>query len=153
MNREMAETGTEMYELASGTSARWGVVINEVLDREEWEIEIESPQVYLVFQLAELSAVGAALAFLRTGPRSTQRPNSLDKQRDKAEITLGRFGSASVSLVWDNEDFLRCFLIVSQEGCSTLRLSFYEEDIGMLIEALEQVVQDLPNANPPAALP
>jgi myo-inositol catabolism protein IolC len=58
-------------------------------------------------------------------------------------LTLGRFGHASVSLVWDTEDFIRCFLVIGPKAKSTLRFSFQEEDIKMLVEALQEVSEDL----------
>jgi hypothetical protein len=152
MNREVTASVEEMGLLANGTSARWHIEINECFNRDEWEIEIEASHTYLAFQLDDLSTVRAMLDFLRTGPRLTPPDNGQENVRDVTSLSLGRFGSAAVSLIWDNEDFLRCFLVIGREGYSTLRLSFDEEDIGMLIEALEQVVEDLPNTNPPAAM-
>lgn len=148
MNREVTESVEEMGLLANGTSARWDVTINDCLARDEWSIEIESSEIYLTFQLDELSVVRAALAFLRLGPWRPGSTNSQQNAPDAAALVLGRFGEASVSLIWDNEDFVRCFLVVGQQGHSTVRLSFDAEDVRMLIEALEQVVADLPTPEP-----
>ncbi len=51
MNRETAESMENIGLLANGTSARWDIAVNECLDREEWSIEIESPDTYLAFRL------------------------------------------------------------------------------------------------------
>jgi hypothetical protein len=144
MNREITESVDEMGLLANGTSARWDIAINDCPVRNEWWIEIESSEIYLTFQLAALSVVHAALAFLR---RELSRPSGTNGQQnvsDAPALMLGRFGENSVSLIWDNEDFVRCFLTMSHQGLATFRLSFDGEDVRMLIEALEQVVQDLP---------
>src|SRR5438067_1519342 len=122
--------------LANGSSRRWDVAVDEALDRNAWSLEIEGPQTYLVFQLQDLKVLPAALGFLQSGPRPIR---GRDWHGGESSLTLGRFGSASVSLVWDNEDFLRCFILVGPKARSTLRLSLEAEDIPMLIEALQQV--------------
>src|SRR5262249_3426463 len=116
-------------------------------DREEWSIEIDGPQAYLVFQLQDLKVVPAALRFLQSGPASNQDPEWRGDHDNESVLTLGRFGSASVSLVWDNEDFPRCFIVIGPKARSTLRLTLEAEDIKMFIEALRQVVKDLPDAS------
>ncbi len=47
-------------------------------------------------------------------------------------------------MIWDDEEAPRCFFVVGPDAQSTLRLSLDREDIQMLIEAFEQVVEDLP---------
>lgn len=148
MNREITESVDEMGLLANGTSARWHIAINDCLARDEWWIEIESSEIYLTFQLGELNVVRAALAFLRCDPWGLSITNGQQNVSNATALVLGRFGEASVSLLWDNEDFVRCFLMMGPHGQSTFRLSFYEEDVRMLIEALEQVVTDLPTPEP-----
>jgi hypothetical protein len=76
--------------------------------------------------------IGKTLDYLRAGRTRTEA------------LQLGCFGSASVILQWDNEDFPRCFLIVGPNARAVLRVSLFSEDIAMLAEALEQVVEDLP---------
>ena len=142
---DITTPGEELGLLASGTSSRWDVAVNGFLDRDEWLIEIEGPQTYLVFQLRELSAVHEALGFLRAGPGRQSPENGQVNSIPETELALGRFGSAAVSLIWDNEDFPRCFLIAGPKERCTLRLSLYAEDIQMLIQAIEQVVEDLPH--------
>src|SRR3954468_5639347 len=78
--------------LANGSSRRWDVAGDESLDRDEWSLEMEGPQTYLVFRLQDLSVIPAALAFLRSGPRPSQVP---DGHSSDSPLTLGRFGSAS----------------------------------------------------------
>jgi len=154
MNREVTDSVEEMGLLANGTSARWDIAINECLDRDEWSMEIEAAHTYLTFQVDELNAIRAALDFLQTGP-PPQGGNGQANAHDTTALAIGRFGPASVSLLWDNEDFLRCFLVVRQNEHSTLRMSFDEDDVRMLIEALGQVVEDLPTAErqPPSFVP
>jgi hypothetical protein len=143
MTRDPTPTPDKLGLLANGTSARWDVSVDEYFDRAEWLLEIEGPQTYLVFQLRELSAVREALDFLRSAPLHTSGNNGRASSAAEGALILGRFGSASVSLVWDNENFPRCFLVIGPKARSTFRLSLDAEDIQMLAQALEQVVEDL----------
>jgi hypothetical protein len=121
--------------LANGASGRWDVALDESLEGEEWSLEIDGPQVYLVFQLEDLTIPRQALDFLQLEPRGG---------KGGAELVLGKFGPASVSLLRDNEGPPRYFLVVGPRASSTLRLSLTGEDIQMFGEALRQVVADLP---------
>jgi hypothetical protein len=133
--------------LAIGSSGRWEIAVDESLDRDEWFFEIDGPQTYLVFQLQDLKVIPAALGFLQSKPQPDQSQGRHGVHDREAALVLGRFGSASVSLLWDDEDFLRCFLVISPDARSTLRLSFEAEDIPMLVEALRQVVKDIPQVS------
>jgi hypothetical protein len=86
-----------------------------------------------------------ALDFLQKHLSNTKIHGQLTRpiQLQEDSLTLGRFGHASVSLVWDTEDFIRCFLVIGPRAKSTFRFSFQEEDIKMLVEALQEVVQDI----------
>jgi hypothetical protein len=139
------DPGTERLGLlANGASRRWEIAVDEVIDRNEWSLELDGPQAYLVFQIQTLDVIPGALDFLQAGLHTKQVEGRYERRDNEAALTLGRFGSAAVSLHWDNEDFPRCFLIVGPKARSTLRLSLEEEGIQMLIEALQQVVKDLP---------
>jgi hypothetical protein len=37
--------------LATGSSGRWSIDVDEALDRGEWFAQIESPEIYLIVQL------------------------------------------------------------------------------------------------------
>lgn len=133
----------ELVSLALGTSRIWDVAIDEVPDRDEWSVGIEGPRVYVSFQLRDLKRVRAALQFLKT-----RLPSPHAARRDsESDFTLGRFGSASVSLLWDNEDFVRCFLLIGSRGRSTIRITLDEDDVRQLIEALSQTVKELPQSS------
>src|SRR5437660_8204925 len=88
--------------VANGSSPRWDVAIDEVLDREnEWSAEIEGPNVYLVLRLHDLRVISEAIRFL-----NLQQPGG------GGALPLGKFGAAAVSLEWDNEPPPRCFLVI-----------------------------------------
>jgi len=133
--------------VANGTAGRWDISVDESLDREhEWSLEIDGPQTYLVFRLQDLKVVQQTLHFLESG-LALHKSGAWAKGQDREDAQiLGRFGSALVSLLWDNEDFPRCFIIIGAEARSTLRLSLDREDITMFVEALRQVAHGLPAA-------
>jgi hypothetical protein len=131
--------------VALGSSHGWDVAVDESLDREdEWNIEIEGPQVYIVFQLGDPGVLRRALEFLRCRRRGPVQAAS-HRDRGDDDLVLGRFGASSVSLIWDDEDFARCFLVVGPQARSTMRVSLYGEDIDQLIQALEQAVEGIPS--------
>jgi hypothetical protein len=120
--------------LANGSSRRWDLAVEESLDGDQWFLELDGHQVYLVFQLHDLAVVGSMLRFLEA-----------DGHKGKeAALNLGRFGEAPVSLLRDNEDIKRFFLVLGPTAQTALRLSLDAEDIQALIEALRQVLAGLP---------
>jgi hypothetical protein len=129
--------------LANGSSGRWDIAVDEALDREEWTLEIDGPQTYLRFQPVDLNVVQAALRFLESGAPLNQSPDPHDKGKSESALTIGRFGPASVSLRWDNEDLPRVFLVISAEANAILHMSLAGEDIAAFIAALRQVVEDI----------
>jgi hypothetical protein len=146
MNDKVTQPAEGFGLLANGSSRRWDIAVDESLDREEWSLEIDGPQVYVVFQLKDLKVIPAALRFLQAGIKAKRSQAGGRRHENESDLSLGKFGSASVSLAWDNEDFPRCFLIIGPRARATLRLSFEGDDIQMLIEALGEVVKDLPEA-------
>jgi hypothetical protein len=155
-NNQTDPTGTAMKDcgskdgfglLASGSSRLWDVEIDESLSRDnEWFAEIEGPATYITFRLKDLTVVPEVIGFLG---------RHLDKQPvapitpEQQEVALGQFAQGNkVSLVWDNEDFVRCFLVVEAKDWSHFRISLYEDDIKMLREAFEQVQSDLAESLP-----
>jgi hypothetical protein len=147
MNKKLEPPVEAFGLLANGSSGHWDISVDESLgNRErEWSLEIEGPQTYLVFRLADLQAIARALHYLESGLAPGQK-GTLRKVQRAAE-TLGYFGLASVALQWDNEDFPRCFIIIGDEAGSTLRVSLDQEDITMFIEALRRVAHALPAAS------
>jgi hypothetical protein len=142
MNKEIDPATASLALSGSGSTPHWDVAILESSDGEESSLEIDGVQTYLVFQVRDMGVVREALKFLQSPP--TFNPTRRRFEGGSAELTLGRFGSAAVSLCWDNEDFLRCFLIIGPKARSTLRLSLDAEDVRILTEAFRQVVEDMP---------
>jgi hypothetical protein len=139
----MEQTGDQWGLLAIGSSPRWTVDIDGLISGDEWTMEFNGQGFYLLFSLEDLDVVQKALDFLKRGANWT----SFEKGNPSAEtadrLHLGKFGSSTVSLVWDNEDFVRCFLIVGEQSRSSMFLNLYEEDIKCLIVAFSQALEDL----------
>jgi hypothetical protein len=146
MDRQHDDSSDGFGLVAFGSSGRWEVSIDESREREgEWIAEIEDPRLDLVFQLRDLRVVHEALDFLQLRYNKQFYEKILNKTADCNNLTLGQFGPSPVSLVWDDEEFVRCFLIVGPGAKSTMRFSLYIEDIEMLIDALQQAIADIPS--------
>jgi hypothetical protein len=126
--------------LAYGSSRCWEVSIDESLNHEEeWITQIEGPNVYLTFQLNDIQVVSEVMNFLSQPPhQSSANPH----QHSQPSIVFGKFGETPVSLLWDDEDMERCFLVASGNG-QCVRITLLQEDINMLKEAFSQVLADL----------
>lgn len=126
--------------LAYGSSRSWEVSIDESLNHdEEWIGQIEGPNVYLTFQLNDIQVVSEVKNFLSQPPHKS---SAHQHQHSRPSMILGKFGQNPVSLVWDEEDIERCFLVVSGNGQS-VRITLLQEDINMLKDAFSQVLADL----------
>jgi hypothetical protein len=98
----------------------------------------------LVFQLDDLAILRKALHFLQSDTQSQESREDRQRHGQEDTLILGHFGSDPVSLRRDNEDFIRYFLVVGFRANSTLHVSLFAEDIQKIIEALCQVVEDIP---------
>lgn len=126
--------------LANGSSGRWDIAVDESRDGREWSMELIGPNIYLVFALRDLTVVSEAVSYLRDGTG----PNRPSGSAEEDGLLLSRFGAVSVSLIWDNEDFLRCLIVVKTSDQSTLlHLGLEAADIQMFGDALSQVAEDL----------
>jgi hypothetical protein len=147
MSKKAEELNETFGLLASGSCRLWHIDVDESLDGNRWYFDLDGPTCYLVFQLKDLQVIRDALKFLqyRLGGSGVQIPRGPEK--GDQELCLGQFGSASVWLLWDDEETLRCFLVVGPRAQATLRITLLAEDIEMIVDALRQVVQDLPESS------
>jgi hypothetical protein len=128
---DVEQVASSYSELASGSSGRWHVAVDESLDGRTHFLELDGPTAYLCVRLRDLSVVEGLRQFLATrSPRET--------------FSLGELAGLDVWLVWDDEDFVRCFLVVGKQSETTLRLAFDGDDVEMLRKALTQATDDLP---------
>src|SRR5262249_24469808 len=127
--KDVINQSTEAFSpLASGSSGHWRVDIDESLDGNAWSMEIEGPQSYLVFQLRSLEVVEDAHRFLQSERTARGRNKGRAHHESGEALSLAKFGRATVSLIRDNEDFVRCFLLVGPRARATLRLSLGKKD-------------------------
>jgi hypothetical protein len=130
--------------MAIGSSDSWEVTVDESLDKDqEWEAEIEGPNFYITFSLKKLQVLRDTLDYLQTRilGEGTSRLNSIKQDG----LTLGKFGASKITLIWDNEDFDRCFFIIRGSGNAAIRLSLYGDEIKKLSKAFQKVVEQLPS--------
>jgi hypothetical protein len=142
MNERLTESAETWGLVANGSSGGWAVAVDELQNRSEWSLEIDGPEVYLVFQLEDLQVIAKAASFLDADCFSRESPDSRE-QPDEGVLHLGQFANASVSLVRDDEGFPRYFLVVGLAGRSTLRVTLEGEAISMLRTALREALSDL----------
>ena len=124
--------------LATGASGRWEAAVDESLDGEARYLELEGPQTYLAFSLLRPDVIGEAVRFLRLSP-SRAGAQQEGASFVEASLVLGRFGAMQVTLLRDDEDFPRCFLVIGPENGAALRVSLDADDMRSLAEALEQL--------------
>jgi len=117
---------------AVGESPLWTATTEEMPDG-GWLLELESPTLYLTVKLHNRSTLREAEAFLRAA--STLRIRSRF-QATTDEFVLGYFGQTLVSLLRDDEDFVRCFLLIGPQDCCSLRVSLDEAEINALADAV-----------------
>lgn len=147
MNNDREQSPDGVGLVANGSAGAWSIAVDEALDDGgECSLEIDGPAVYLVFRLDDLTKPREALRFLQSTSQLNRDRKVQDRKVSEDELTLGSFGSFPVSLLWDNESFQRCFLIVGPRAQATLRVSLHADDIRDLIGALSQVVEDIPPA-------
>src|SRR4029077_1897334 len=104
---------------------------------QEWEVEIEGPNFYITFPLKKLEILRDTLDYLQTrilGEKEMPHPKSIKQDG----LTLGKFGASKITLIWDDEDFDRCFLIIGGTGNSTIRLSLFGNEIKELSKAFQK---------------
>ena len=142
LRTQSRERDEDLVVSPKGQAAPWIVAIDELPGGQEWLLEIDSPYVYLTFQLRELSILIRAIDLLNSalvqhlpGSKQTFVPN-----RD--DLALGHFGEASVQLLRDNEDFPRCFIVVESKSQCALRISLAADDIRAFVAALRLALAD-----------
>ena len=123
-------------------TSRWLISVDEIADSKNWLLEIDSPRVYLTFELADLSVLERAIALLNS---TLDRQNALGTHSfvpETDDVALGSVSWATVHLLRDNEDFPRCFLVVDSGSRSTLRITLDEDSIRAFAEALVRATRD-----------
>jgi hypothetical protein len=140
--RARSKHDEEAQVLQGNNTASWTVAIDES-PPEGWILEVDSPQVYLTFQLANLSAIDCAIDLLESSLALGAENGEHRFNSTRDEVLLGHFGGTAVRLLRDDEDFLRCFVVVL-DSRSTLRVNLDEENIRLFAGALKRAREDCP---------
>jgi hypothetical protein len=141
VNRNDTTAVNEWGLLANGTSGSWSVDIDESHDGSELNMQIDGPQAYLGFALEDLQVIPMLHSYLQAG----LQPEQGGGQQNEDGVTLGRLGSMSVSIIQDDEFATRWFIIINGKADAVVRLTLDAADVEMLVEALRQVMEDLPD--------
>jgi hypothetical protein len=127
---------------AIGSSGSWEVTLDEPLDNAHgWVVEIEGPHVYVSCSIQDPHVLRDVRDFLQS--REATPEGSAASQPRSDELTLGKFGPSRIWLVWDNEDFDRCFLIIGPTGDFTVRWTLLREEIRSLMDAIQAALDQL----------
>src|SRR5262245_20396203 len=88
-----------------GRQARWFDSVDELADSTNWLLEIDTPKLYLTFEVADLAVLERAIALLDStlGGQGNVGKRAFVAKTD--DVALGYFARASVHLLRDNEDF------------------------------------------------
>lgn len=131
--------------LAYGTSPRWTVAIDEVLDQEsEWSLQIEGPSMYLACSLTDPTVIGRIVHLFQGQLCADTASGENRGNAANDEVTIGAFGPAAVSLVRDDETSERWFIIIGPQEGAAVRWTLDKEDAAMLLIAFEQARHELP---------
>jgi hypothetical protein len=143
MNAKYQLSSPPLGLLASGSSQMWEISVEESLaGTAAWFLEIESRTIYLAFQLSRLESVFELRHFLETHYNEAATIDHARWDENIHTLTVGIFGTEPVQFVWDNEGFPRCFIVLGSQ-ISSLRWCVAGEEIPSLIDALQQVIEDL----------
>jgi hypothetical protein len=142
MNEHTDNTTQDIKAPPDGQETRWFVSVDELPDSTNWLLEIDSPEFYLTFEVADLSVLEKAIALLNSTLNTQSAPGKRAFVAKTDEVALGSFSRARVHLLRDNEDFPRCFVVVGPESRSTLRINLYEDGIRAFAKALTKALRD-----------
>jgi len=133
--------------VANASSGAWDLAIDQTIEgAEKWFAQIESPSLYLYFQLADLQRVRDALRFIGSRRANSNNLNDSCPSNSAGELALGSFVESPVTLIWDEEYRDRLFLIVGQSSDACLRCSISGVELDQLTDALRKLVQNLDSA-------
>ena len=133
MRRRIANTKADAFGLlACGSAGTWDISIDETIaGRARWFARIESPSLFLQFEIPSPTVVARALRFLDK-PRQFRRC-----------LRIGTADRRPVTLVWDDEFADRCFLVIGALDQPISRLTLDGEELAKIKLALRQAHADL----------
>jgi hypothetical protein len=122
--------------LAFGRAKVWEISINEAMSGpERWFAQIESPSLYLHFEIHSPAIMCHLLNLLR--------PKLGSRTEDVQNLEIGNFNGLPVTVLCDNETADRRIILIGKESDATLRLSLAGNDLADFFEAIRQITEDL----------
>lgn len=135
------QTAIEWGLLANGASGSWSIEIDESHGGHDLNMQVDGPRAYLGFAIADLQVVSNLCNYLRDGLAA----GNSNKARTADEgIFLGRLDSLSVSMIQDDETSTRWFIIIDGKAGAVVRFTLDALDVEAIVDALQQVMDDLP---------
>jgi hypothetical protein len=145
MDTEPRQSAVRYGLAAYGRAGRWEVSILESIDRDDdWLGELESDNVYLVIRLTGVAVIPEVLTLLKSVLMKEGSANGVEQLGGPESMTIGSLGDVPVELTSDCENSPRCVLIAASGTGMALRVTLFRADLEMLVEALGQVVAELP---------
>lgn len=141
MMQHTDDTSEQMGLLALGISGQWQIDIDECFSSDDYLMELDGPRVYFVFKLIGLEAVSSMARYLDEGLR-LKKAGQL-RIGENNGLIIGQYDTSSVSLIWDDEESIRCYLVIGSDGKAAMRFTFEESDVADVLGALDQVLGDL----------
>lgn len=127
---------------AIGSSGSWEIAIDQTTSgRDRWFVQIESPSVYLYFEIPSVEVIDSASEFLRDA-RGLGGDRAFHAARG-GSLALGSNKSTLASLERDREFKDRCFLVLETKGGPLVRFTLSGNDLVHVTEALRQIRGEL----------
>jgi hypothetical protein len=126
--------------LANGASGPWEVAIDETTSGvDRWFVQIEGPTICFYFEIASPDMVEKMLQFLEYGQKKSHNKST----QGNGLLLIGKDKRMPVTLVRDDEDSDRIFLLVGPQNRPIVRFAVVGADLTSLIGALRQAMEDL----------
>src|SRR5205814_1197104 len=113
MHQHTDDADQDLGDLPVRRAKRWFVSVDELADSPNWLLEIDSPSLYLTFEVDDLSVLEKAIALLNSALDRNAAPGKRAFVPKTDDVSLGSFSRKSVHLIRDNEDFPRCFFVIA----------------------------------------
>ena len=128
------DTETDWGCAAVGQSGGITISVDEALsDPERWELTVDYPCCYFRFAIAGPHVIAEFLAFLQR-----------EWNGSHAELTLGKVGDATISIVEDDA-FVDRFFVRASAADGTICHTFKSEEVDHCLAALKTAKADLDN--------
>jgi hypothetical protein len=122
----------ELGLVASADSGFWMIAVDQTTSgAERWFLQIKGPSAHLYIEIPSTQVIdqAASLFAARSSP-------GLVEAHTAESFDIGEFAGLPVALVFDDEFRDRCFLLIADGSCSTLRFTIVGADFVSLAAAM-----------------